>query len=233
MADETARARVTRGMPPSEEIRRRIQLSFGKSARIAWRNIRVRLGRSLLVTASIVLALSFLTYILCSDILTGAVAAGAPREIVERLQAEGKLTNLSDADARVRTWWLVGLALMVSFIAILNAMLLSVTERFREIGTMKCLGALDSLVVRLFLMESLFQGLIGTVIGVLIGVGLAGTVIVLAVGGRAWGLVPYGRLILYSLLCSAVGIGLTSAGAVYPARRASKMQPVDAMRLEV
>ena len=70
-------------------------------------------------------------------------------------------------------------------------------------------------------------------IGVLVGVGLAGTEMVLAVGGRAWGLVPYGRLILYSLLCSAVGIGLTSAGAVYPARRASKMQPVDAMRLEV
>ena len=48
-------------------------------------------------------------------------------------------------------------------------MLMSVTERFREIGTMKCLGALDGFIVKLFLIESLFQGMAGTVMGVLLG----------------------------------------------------------------
>ena len=48
-------------------------------------------------------------------------------------------------------------------------MLMAVTERFREIGTMKCLGALDGFVVRLFLLESGFQGFSGALIGALIG----------------------------------------------------------------
>ena len=48
-------------------------------------------------------------------------------------------------------------------------MLMAVTERFQEIGTMKCLGALDRFVVRLFLLESGFQGLAGALIGALIG----------------------------------------------------------------
>ena len=48
--------------------------------------------------------------------------------------------------------------MLVAFVGVLNAMLMSVTERFREIGTMKCLGALNSFIVKLFLIESLFQG---------------------------------------------------------------------------
>ena len=51
-------------------------------------------------------------------------------------------------------------------------MLMSVTERFREIGTMKCLGALDTFIVKLFLLESTFQGLAGTSAGIVIGFAL-------------------------------------------------------------
>ena len=70
-----------------------------------------------------------------------------------------------DPQRRIQTNWLIGLALLVAFVGILNAMLMSVTERFREIGTMKCLGALDSFIVKLFLIESFFQGGAGTVAG--------------------------------------------------------------------
>ena len=64
----------------------------------------------MLVISGIVLALAFLTYILCSDVLTNRIVSAGPADLVERLQADGKLVDLGDADARVRTWWLVGLA---------------------------------------------------------------------------------------------------------------------------
>ena len=57
--------------------------------------------------------------------------------------------------------WLIIMSLIVCVVGIANSMLMAVTERFQEIGTMKCLGALDRFVVRLFLLESGFQGLSG------------------------------------------------------------------------
>lgn len=221
------------GRPSTAQIRRQIQLPFHQAVRIAWRNIRVRLGRSILVTIGIVLALAFLTYILCSDTLMRHVAASAPAELVEELRADGTLADLDDEDARIQTWWLVALALLVSFVGILNAMLLSVTERFREIGTMKCLGALDSLIVKLFLLESLFQGAVGTGAGIAVGLALALAEGAAAFGGRFWNLAPYGRLAQLAGLCMLVGTALTVAAALYPTWRAARMQPVEAMRTEV
>src|SRR5204863_933204 len=79
------------------------------------------------------------------------------------------MTDQEITNDRIQTRWLLGLALLVAFVGILNAMLMSVTERFREIGTMKCLGAHDSFTIKLFLIESLFQGVVGTVLGILTG----------------------------------------------------------------
>jgi len=135
-------------------IRRQIQLTFWKSVRMAWQSIRVRLFRSILVVSGIVLALAFLTYILSADALLRAVAFDGPPELKAELERQGVLADLADEDAAIQTRWMAALALMISFVGILNAMLLSVTERFHEIGTMKCLGALDSFIVRLFLLES-------------------------------------------------------------------------------
>ena len=128
---------------------------------------------------------------------------------------------------------MVGLALLVSFVGILNAMLMSVTERFREIGTMKCLGAMDALIVRLFLFESLFQGAFGTTVGITAGLALAGLQGLAAYGGEAWRLVPPAELLRIVGLCFAAGLTLTIVGALYPAWRAARMEPVDAMRSEV
>src|SRR5207249_10667555 len=90
------------------------------------------------------------------------------------------------ADDRLQHRWLIGMALLVAFVGILNAMLMSVTERFREIGTMKCLGALDGFIVKLFLIESLFQGVVGTIIGVLVGLSLALISAAATYGHDAW-----------------------------------------------
>ncbi len=219
--------------PSHAEIRRAIKLPLAKAVGIAWRSIRVRLGRSLLVTSGIVLALAFLTYILASDALMRSVADEGPQRLLETLQRKGVLAALDDAEARAQTWWLVGLALMVSFVGILNAMLMSVTERYGEIGTMKCLGALDSLIIELFLLETLFQGLLGTAAGVAIGLALAFVEGGALYGEAAWAYAPWGGLARLVGVAVVVGVGLTLASALYPAWRAARMLPIDALRTEV
>jgi ABC-type lipoprotein release transport system permease subunit len=129
-------------------------------------------------------------------------------------------------------WWLIILSLTVAVVGIANAMLMSVAERYREIGTMKCLGALDSFIIRLFLLESVFQGTAGTLVGVVLGF--------LLIWGYTW--VTYGWVTMqtfpaadslkYGLLGFVLGFGLSVLGAILPALRAAKMQPVDAMRVE-
>ena len=157
----------------------------------------------------------------------------APQQLEAQMKANGVPTSESEiASARIQTRWLLALALLVAFVGILNAMLMSVTERFREIGTMKCLGALDSFIIKLFLIESLFQGGVGTVIGIIVGLLLSLLAASASYGGRAWANVPWGDLGLAVLISLAVGVGLTVAGAVYPAWQAARMQPIEAMRVE-
>lgn len=218
--------------PIHGRIGRQNQLPFRNAVKIAWQSIRVRLVRSLLVTIGIILALAFLTYILCSDALQQHVVRNASARVLEQLRNSGTLV-MEDADARVQTHWMVGLALLVSFVGVLNAMLLSVTERFREIGTMKCLGALDRLIVQLFLLESTFQGIVGTGIGVTLGLALTLLEGLGTYGPVMWELLPIGTLAGRLLLCFVAGTALTIVGALYPASVAAHMQPVDAMRSEV
>ena len=232
---------VTTSNPPA--IQRQIKLPISKAIEIAWKNIRMRLSRSLLVTSGIVLALAFLMAIMTSEAMTAAMrswaTSGPASAAVERqkleaaMRANGVPTAPAEiADARLQTRWMLALALLVAFVGILNAMLMSVTERFREIGTMKCLGALDSFIVKLFLIESLFQGIVGTVVGVAVGLGLSLLSVTATYGAFAWRDVPSGRLLGGVAMCLVVGVGLTVAGAVYPAWQAARMQPIEAMRVE-
>jgi putative ABC transport system permease protein len=214
-------------------IRRQIQLTFWKSVRMAWQAIRARLFRSILTVSGIVLALAFLTYILSADALLRAVALDGPPELKAELERQGVLADLADEDAAIQTRWMAGLALMISFVGILNAMLLSVTERFHEIGTMKCLGALDSLIVRLFLLESIFIGSVGTTAGVLIGLILAAVEAWAAYGSAVWSTMPTLKMLQIVGFCYLIGVILTVAGALYPAWRAARMQPVVALRSEI
>ena len=220
------------------EIQQQAKLPFGDAVRIAWKNIRVRLVRSLLVTSGIILALAFLTYILCSDAIVLSINQQGSqteqgRRYIEELMRTGALTDLSNRDARVQTCWLVGLALLVSLVGILNSMLLSVTERFKEIGTMKCLGALNGLIVQLFLLESTFQGVVGTAIGITIGVGLTFVEAYAKYGFAVSPYVPGGEILKLVGICLLAGVALTIIGALYPAWRAARMQPVDAMHSEI
>jgi len=136
------------------------------------------------------------------------------------------------ATFQAKDYWLVSLALLVCFVGIVNAMLMSVTERFREIGTMKCLGALDSFIVKLFVLESVFQGALGTLFGISLGTALSIVMAWSRYGPDTFKFFPVGNVLLCMLVAQAVGTLLTVAAAVFPARAAAHMQPVEALRVD-
>jgi len=208
-------------------------LPLRKIVRIAWRGIRVRIWRSMLVVSGIILAIAFLSYILCSDGFVRHVAGRGSARLIGELTKSGAVDLEGGQDQWVQTLWMVGLALLISFVGIVNAMLMSVTERFREIGTMKCLGALDSFVLKVFMLESLFEGAVGSAVGLALGVALSYAEGATLYGREVWGLLPAAQMAVILPGCFLAGLGLTVLGALYPAYQASRMAPVMALRSEV
>ncbi len=132
-----------------------------------------------------------------------------------------------------RETWLVAISLCVAVVGIVNSMLMSVTERFREIGTMKCLGATDSFVIKLFLLESSFMGFIGTLVGVALGLVLtliSSLVSYWSLRSVLFTALPWNDVLWGVLVATAAGTVLSILGAIYPAMVAARMQPVDALR---
>ena len=132
-----------------------------------------------------------------------------------------------------RDRWLALLAALVCFVGILNAMLMSVHERFREIGTMKCLGALESFIVKLYFLESSFIGMVGTLIGIVIGFILSMVRAMSAFGiTTVYENFDFGGAMLSAFGTLLIGSFLSVGAAIFPARSAAKMDPVVAMRVD-
>ena len=112
-------------------------------------------------------------------------------------------------------------------------MLMVVTERYKEIGTMKCLGALNKFIIELFVLESAFQGLLGSFLGVIIGVTAMFLINLLQYGGYIIKYFPVGTILVYSAAAMVVGIILAVFGSIYPSYVAAKMVPADALRTEI
>ncbi|MCX7705739.1 MAG: FtsX-like permease family protein [bacterium] len=209
-----------------KKIERQLALPFIHAFNMSLRSIRIRLGRSLIVTASIVLGIAFLMSVLSSNaFITGIIEKG-PENLKISLQQ-----NLDEI--RIRQIWLVSLSLLVCVVGIINAMLMAVVERSREIGTMKCLGALDRFVVELFLLESSMQGCVGSVIGVIIGIFATFVIYLFRYKGLIWTIFPGDLLLKYSLFSIILGIIISVLGAIYPAYVSAKMEPAEAIRREV
>jgi putative ABC transport system permease protein len=117
------------------------------------------------------------------------------------------------------------ISLLVGGIGVMNIMLVSVTERIREIGLRKALGARPSLIRRQFLVEASVLGLAGGILGVLAGASgvviaphLTDNRVLLSVGP--------------SILSVAIAMGVGVLFGVYPASRAARLAPIDALRSE-
>ncbi len=126
---------------------------------------------------------------------------------------------------------IAAIALVVASIGIMNTMLMSVMERTHEIGVMKAIGAKSSDVLSLFLLESSMVSLVGGVVGCVIGVILAR---IISLGASSALGIEFGAtvkpLVLFGGVAVAMVVGVLSG--FYPARKASRMSPVEAVRYE-
>jgi putative ABC transport system permease protein len=118
------------------------------------------------------------------------------------------------------------IALLAAGIGIMNIMLVSVTERTREIGLRKAIGARKNDVVRQFLLEAIMLSQAGGLAGVLFGIGI-GDIIAVNIF-KADIVMPYGWALAGMLICSGIGIVF----GFYPAWRAASLDPVEALRYE-
>ncbi len=140
------------------------------------------------------------------------------RQIVRTMTATTTvLTGLLGAVAAV--------SLLVGGIGIMNIMLVSVTERTREIGIRLAIGAREEQVLAQFLVEALVLSLFGGVIGIGLGLALAlGTVVALGMP-----FVPDASIVALAFVFSAL-VGI--AFGYFPARRAARLDPIEALRHE-
>jgi putative ABC transport system permease protein len=117
------------------------------------------------------------------------------------------------------------IALIAAGIGIMNIMLISVTERTREIGIRKSIGARKSNILSQFLMEAIilseFGGLVGIILGVIVGNILASIM-------DATNIIPINWVIIGLLICSIVGISF----GIYPAWKAANLDPIESLRYE-
>lgn len=121
--------------------------------------------------------------------------------------------------------FVAGISLLVGGIGVMNIMLVSVTERTREIGIRKSLGARTSSIVTQFLFESAIISVIGGMIGIVSGAGIAVLVSSLKITGISAKL-SIGAVIIAT--CFSCGVGIIFG--IYPARKAARLSPIEALR---
>jgi ABC-type antimicrobial peptide transport system permease subunit len=128
-----------------------------------------------------------------------------------------------DAFESQRLQWLAATSLLMCLVGVTNSMLMSVTERYREIGTIKCLGASDGFIVKVFFLEALLLGSMGSLAGAFAGTLLPSLFAPLAALAV---LKTFG-------LSTAIGLAMTVAASIAPAIQAARMPAASALRVEV
>ena len=205
------------------DIKKQVSLPFAKAFEFALKSIRIRFWRSMITAGGVFLGIAFLASVLTDKAISGANAT---------------------AEEAARSNWLVGLSLLVCAVGITNSMLMSVTERFREIGTMKCLGALNQFVVKIFMIEACLMGIIASTLGWTVGTLLiilarwAGGVPKTAAADVHW----WGAMSAASFFgfpfgtfwdCVLIGAALTVFATYIPAMQAARIPPAAALRVDV
>ena len=174
------------------------------------------------------------TDVLKSDISTALLIDHKVPSPDFTVESQEDLAATASASAQTLTVLLgaiAGISLVVGGIGIMNIMLVSVTERTREIGIRKAVGARNSDILMQFLTEALSVTALGGILGVAIGLGAADLM-----NGRD--LPGLGNNVQTAISWSAVGLAFAVATAtglffgIYPASRASKLKPIDALHYE-
>ena len=194
-----------------------------------WQSMYGRYGRSVNIT---VMSYSKEDYNEIIEAATGhmrtirKVAAGEPNDfyIFSNESMISEINKITDP-IKIIALAISLIALIAAGVGIMNIMLVSVTERTREIGIRKALGAKKTWILMQFLFEAIILCMLGGLLGILIGVGignLAGNLI------NAQSAVPWEWVFIGLTLCVAVGVIF----GTYPAYKASNLDPIEALRYE-
>jgi len=119
------------------------------------------------------------------------------------------------------------ITLLGAAIALMNIMLVSVTERTREIGIRKAIGATPFKIRLQFLMEAIVICILGGIAGIIMGIGI-GNVIAKLISDKSSFIIPWAWIMMGFIVCVFVGI----LSGFYPAYKASKLDPIESLRYE-
>ncbi|MBV9300427.1 MAG: ABC transporter permease [Verrucomicrobia bacterium] len=145
-------------------------------------------------------------------------------EVYSNDSLAGAFRNIA-ATVQIGAFIVSAIALVAAGVGIMNIMLVSVTERTKEIGIRKSLGARQSDIRIQLLLEALFLSLLGATAGIILGV-VAGDG--LALWLQAAAVFPFKWAIIGVLVCSLIGVGF----GLYPAHKAASLDPIEALRYE-
>ncbi len=160
-----------------------------------------------------------------NDAIPTAISLGGTDEVSTKIPSDALEASAQADETLQQTALFAGiLALAVGGLGIANVMSISVIQRSSEIGIRRALGSTRSLIGLQFLLEALFVGILGGVIGAFVGVG----VVYLVSGIAGWVVViDYGRMPLWIGLAVAVSV----AAGLYPSIKAARLEPLETLRL--
>lgn len=189
-----------------------VTFSFSEAFQLSYQHVRKRPIRSFITFASITLGITFTVVLF----------------MMNALQATQASENIGS-----HQYWLVIISLSVTVISITNSMLIAVNERNREIGTMKCLGALDRHILKIFLTEALIISIAGGISGFIIGAMVSLISGIIQLGVDVVLKATLSNIFSLFLLAITLSISLSVIATLYPAYRAAKLNPVNALRYEI
>jgi len=211
-------ASTAKKTPQSEiKVQSQIQLPFSKAWEISIKSIKIRLARSIITAAGVFLGIAFYSSVKTSGLFPPAGDQHDPAVIA----------------ANHRQEWLAIMALIVCAVGITNSMLMAVTERFKEIGTMKCLGALNRFIVTLFFIEAGLMGVLASLGGWFTGWFVVSLVHLFTDGPKVFTSHVMTGTAVQAMVSVSIGVVITLLAAIPPAINAARMPPAIALRAEI
>jgi ABC-type antimicrobial peptide transport system permease subunit len=218
-------------MARSSDIPEQTPVSWPIVFRVSIAGMQRRFARAVITLTGVVLAIAFLCYMLVSEVFLRAMIQ-ADLDGLNILLQKNDVDIFAGGKTDPLTILLIGLTLLTCLVGIINAMLMAVTERVKEIGTLKCLGATDQFIVRAYFVESTVQGVCGAAFGLLIGFLVALGVSARSYGGYTFQTFPIAGVLVSLVISLMAGAALSIVAAIVPAFMAARKQPIEALRVE-